>query len=92
MRGVPATPWTDAERDTLRRLWASGSPRKTLIASLGRSEGSIRRQVAALHLPARHWPAGQAANPPPPKAAAPTIPRAGKTTLPPLPSLADDAA
>ena len=65
MRGVTVTPWTAAERDTLRRLWASATPRKQIATALGRTENSIRRQASTLHLPARHWPPGQAANTPP---------------------------
>jgi hypothetical protein len=85
MKGVVQTPWTDEERALLRRLRANGVGLKAAAAMMGRSYHSIQRQVRYLGLQLRLPPDTRKVSGS--KPAAPT--RAGRTTLPPLPSLTE---
>lgn len=85
MRGITVTPWSDAERDQLRRLADNGLSQGQIAQMMGRTKASVHRQFAIL---------GLTPNPPPfPKRVSPgthpkhAVQRAGATTLPPLPSL-----
>lgn len=85
MRGVVATPWSDAERDQLRRLAENGLSQGQIATMMGRTKASVHRQFAILGLTPN-------APTPPKRPEARTHPkvavqRAGATTLPPLPSL-----
>ena len=87
MKGVVQTPWTDEERAMLRRLRANGLGPKACATMMGRSYSSIQRQVRYLGLQRRE-----------PRSPAPKRPshdagggiRAGRITLPPLPSLMEE--
>ena len=84
MRGVTVTPWSDAERDQLRRLAENGLSQGQIAQMMGRTKASVHRQFAILGLTPNA--------PSVPKRPSPTTHpkhaiRAGRTTLPPLPSL-----
>jgi hypothetical protein len=82
MKGVVATPWTDEERAMLRRLRANGLGATRIGLMMGRSKNSVDKQLRCLALNVPQAPKR------PSHDAGGGI-RAGKTTLPPLPSLAD---
>jgi hypothetical protein len=86
MKGVVQTPWTDEERAMLRRLLANGLGATRIGLLMGRSKNSVEKQLRylALNVP-------QAARPKPKGShdAGGGV-RAGKVTLPPLPSLRHD--
>lgn len=42
--------WTDEEKDTLRRLYESGVPRKEIAATLGRSDKQIGGVIGQMRL------------------------------------------
>ena len=75
----PHTPWTDEERAMLRRLRQNGVSIRDAAVMMGRSFHSVHRQVRYLGLNL----------PPNAKRQKPEAQRAGRTTLPPLPSLRD---
>jgi hypothetical protein len=84
MKGVVQTSWTDEERAMLRRLRMNGVQLKACATMMGRSYHSIQRQVRYLGLQEK------APRPQPEKRGSHDAGggiRAGKTTLPPLPSL-----
>jgi hypothetical protein len=85
MKGVEQTPWTDEERAMLRRLRANGLGATRIGVMMGRSKNAVYRQLRYLGLAT-----GNAPRPPkrPSHDAGGGI-RAGRTTLPPLPSLQD---
>jgi hypothetical protein len=85
MRSVTQTPWSDEERAMLRRLRANGLGLKACATMMGRSYHSVTRQVRYLGLQQRLPPKPQ---PERSHDAGGGI-RAGRTTLPPLPSLMD---
>jgi hypothetical protein len=82
MRGVVQTPWTDEERALLRRLRANGVGATRIGVMMGRSKHSVDKQLRYLALNTPQAPKR------PSHDAGGGI-RAGKTTLPPLPSLQD---
>jgi hypothetical protein len=82
MKHVTQTPWTDEERAMLRRLRQNGLGTVKIAVMMGRSKNSITRQLRYLELGTRNVP-----RPAKPPASRPH--RAGATTLPPLPSLAE---
>lgn len=72
-------PWSDEETELFAQLRADGWSRKQISAKLHRSEASLSRKMERMDLPrqsARFQPSGK-----------PKAKKAGKTTLPPLPSL-----
>jgi hypothetical protein len=70
----------------LRRMRRNGQSLQDISVALGRSYGSIQRQIRYLGIQAqRHEPKPE----PAPRRDAPI--RAGRTTLPPLPSLQSDS-
>jgi Helix-turn-helix domain len=83
MRGYEMVPWTDEERQQLRRLHDNGMTQTQIGKAMGRSKNSIHRQMANMGLVrsdrnsavVRHVTPGHAVH------------RAPGTTLPPLPSL-----
>jgi hypothetical protein len=81
MKHVAQTPWTDEERAMLRRLRANGLGLKACATMMGRSYHSVTRQIRYLGLQMR-VEAPPKPLPEPPK-------RAGRTSLPLLPSLRD---
>ena len=85
MKHVVSVPWTDAERELLRQMWANGMGVTLLGRMLGRSKYSVAKQVRAQRLGRR----GGTATPPdpaPPPHPRPQPLRPGAHTLPPLPS------
>ena len=87
LRGyVPGTPWTDAERQQLRRLHSNGLGQAEIGRMMGRSKNSIHRQLATLGL-IRNDKNSAAVTAAPGHA----VHRAPRTTLPPLPSLRTDS-
>jgi hypothetical protein len=86
MKHVTQTPWTDEERAMLRRLRANGVGVRAAAAMMGRSYYSVGRQIRYLGLGLqKQAPRPQAPKRPSHDAGGGV--RAGKTTLPPLPSL-----
>lgn len=84
MRGITVTPWSDAERDQLRRLADNGLSQGQIATMMGRTKASVHRQFAILGLtPNAPTPVKRPEARTHPKTAI----RAGRTTLPPLPSL-----
>jgi hypothetical protein len=80
--------WTQEDIQLLRQLRAAGLSYDEIAAALHRSTAAIGTKARQLKLPARHY----VPTPPQPKRGPAHrvrlhIPRAGKTTLPPLPSL-----
>jgi IS30 family transposase len=83
MRGYEQVPWTDEERQQLRRLHDNGMSQGLIAKAMGRSKNSVHRQMANMGLVrsernsavVRHVTPGHAVH------------RAPRTTLPPLPSL-----
>ena len=86
MKGVVQTPWTDEERAMLRRLRANGVGVRAAAAMMGRSYYSVGRQIRYLAL--QQQPPRPPAQKRPSHDAGGGI-RAGRTTLPPLPSLTE---
>jgi hypothetical protein len=84
MKGVVQTPWTDEERAMLRRLRQNGLGATRIGVMMGRSKNSVEKQLRYLAL-------NQPAQQPKPKGShdAGGGIRAGRTTLPLLPSLQD---
>ena len=85
MRGYEHVPWTDAEREQLRRMFRNNMTQTQIGKAMGRSKNSIHRQLANLGL-VRSDRNSAVVRPAP---GHPTH-RAPKTTLPPLPSLMQD--
>ena len=78
-------PWSEAERTTLREMWADGIGPVEIGRRLGRSKYSVTKQTQTLKLPPQR-PKPDTAPPPEPRAPRPQpLPR-GARTLPPLPS------
>ena len=83
MKHTQQTPWTDEERAMLRRLRQNGLGATRIGIMMGRSKNSVDKQLRYLALN--------------PRPQAPKRPlhdagggiRAGRTTLPPLPSLTE---
>ena len=63
-------PWSEAERTTLRQMWADGAEPVEIGRRLGRSKHSVRRQTKTLKLPAQR-PEPDMAPPPEPRTHAP---------------------
>lgn len=85
MRNENPTPWTEKEREQLRRLWEGQPYASTLeiAAKLRRSQAAVIRQAHRMNLSRKSpVPPNRHAAPPPP-----LRPQAGPVTLPPLPSL-----
>jgi hypothetical protein len=86
VKHIQQTPWTDEERAMLRRLRQNGLGATRIGVMMGRSKSSVEKQLRYLAL-----------NQTAPRPQAPKRPshdagggiRAGRTTLPPLPSLQD---
>lgn len=88
MRFVVNAPWPKDEVEKLVAWHAAGIGNLEMAQRLGRTVTAVKAKVRALKLPARH------VVPTPPvrqRVRAPENPvqRAGKTTLPPLPSLSN---
>jgi IS30 family transposase len=83
MRGYEQVPWTDEERQQLRRLHDNGMSQTQIGKAMGRSKNSIHRQLANLGLIRSDRNSAVVARVTPGHA----VHRAPKTTLPPLPSL-----
>ena len=80
VRNVPHNLWTDEERAMLRRLRANGLGAKRIGLLMGRTKGSVDKQLRYLELSARRTPV---------KPRQESVKRVrGAYTLPPLPSLA----
>ena len=91
MKHVVSVPWTDAERTTLRQMWANGMGVTLLGRMLGRSKYSVAKQVRAMRLGSRGGPVAAPPQPPPePRQRPPQPLRPGAHTLPPLPSELDE--
>jgi hypothetical protein len=86
MKYVISVPWTDAERTTLRQMWANGMGVTLLGRMLGRSKYSVAKQVRAMRLGPRGGPVAPPQPPPEPRQRPPQPLRPGARTLPPLPS------
>jgi hypothetical protein len=86
MKYVISVPWTDAERTTLRQMWANGMGVTLLGRMLGRSKYSVAKQVRAMRLGPRGGPVAPPQPPPEPRQRPPQPLRPGAHTLPPLPS------
>ena len=82
VRGYEQVPWTDEERQQLRRLHDNGMSQGQIAQAMGRSKNSIHRQLANLGL-VRSERNSVVVKPAPGHAAH----RSPRTTLPPLPSL-----
>jgi hypothetical protein len=80
--GRPAPVWTDDEIAQVRHMRANGVPEWRIARTMGRSPYAVAALMRKLRLPAVNHGAAK-----PERAPEPDIPRAGKTTLPPLPSL-----
>lgn len=72
-------PWSDEERDTLRRLRENGVSIRQCAEMLGRSFHSVQRAIRRVGIERRVQPP-QEPRPEPPR-------RVGLVSLPPLPSL-----
>ena len=72
-------PWSDEERDTLRRLRENGVSVRQCAEMLGRSFHSVQRAIRRVGIARPAQPAREP-RPAPPR-------RVGRTSLPPLPSL-----
>lgn len=81
----PTNPWSDDERARLRRLRAAGMGAVRIAQEMGRTKNSVARQIQAMalgKLPTSHRKGVRTAR------AKPLPP--GASTLPPLPSEAND--
>jgi hypothetical protein len=91
MRGVEGVPWADADVRRLRELAATGMTKRQIAEALGRSMDSVGGKLHKLRVASapssttRTRGPGGVFEPGQPKAE-----RAGRTTLPPLPSLSRD--
>jgi transposase len=84
--------WTDEERAQLRKLLADGKSRREIEKVMQRSKHSVNSQIKKLELPPaspRGFRPDRGRPHPSTKKSYQRI-RAGKTTLPTLPSLDDD--
>jgi hypothetical protein len=83
---MPKSDWSDEETQLLRELWAAGVSEAAIGREIGgRSKHMVHGKARRLGLPQRPNPA------PPvrPRVRPPEVHRAGRTTLPPLPSLGE---
>jgi len=83
---MPKSDWSDEEIVLLRELWAAGMSETAIGGQLGgRTKHMVHHKARRLGLPARPNPV------PPvrPRVHPPEVHRAGRTTLPPLPSLGE---
>ena len=80
MKNIQHIPWSDEERDTLRRLRENGITLRQCAEMLGRSFHSAQRQAKHLGIRLPPGPKPQQPRPEPPR-------RVGLVSLPPLPSL-----
>jgi len=76
-------PWSDAEREQLRRMYENGMGPARIAQLIGRSKYSVHSQLNAMHLP-RQRPVPDMT--PRPQAPRPQPLKPGARTLPPLPS------
>jgi len=83
--GRPAPVWPDWEVEKLRQLRADGMSVRDIPAALGRSTYAVASKIRELGLPAVNDGLRQRGS-----AKQDRYMRAGKSTLPPLPSLAQD--
>jgi IS30 family transposase len=83
MRGYEQVPWTDEERQQLRRLHDNGMSQGLIAKAMGRSKNSVHRQMANMGLVRSERNSAVVAHVTPGHA----VHRAPRTTLPPLPSL-----
>jgi len=85
VKGLTSVPWSDAEREQLRRMYENGLGPARIAQMIGRSKYSVHSQLKAMHLP-RQRPVPDM-TPRPPDRPRPAQPlRPGARTLPPLPS------
>ena len=91
MRGVLNAPWTADDVRRLRELAAAGMTKRQIAEALGRSPDSVGGKLRKLRLASTPSPTIRTRGPrglfeP----GQPKAERAGRTTLPPLPSLTGD--
>jgi hypothetical protein len=84
MQNIPHIPWSDEERDTLRRLRENGVSIRQCAEMMGRSFHSVQRAGRRLDLPR------SAPGPRPQQQRQESPRRVGLVSLPPLPSLRHD--
>ena len=82
MNNNPPIPWSDEERDTLRRLRENGLSVRQCAEMLGRSFHSVQRAIRRVGIQRPAQPAREP-RPEPPR-------RVRLVSLPPLPSLRHD--
>ena len=82
MQNIPPIPWSDEERDTLRRLRENGVSIRQCAEMMGRSFHSVQRATRRVGIERPAQPTREP-RPEPPR-------RVGLVSLPPLPSLRDD--
>jgi IS30 family transposase len=82
MQNIPHIPWSDEERDTLRRLRENGVSVRQCAEMLGRSFHSVQRAIRRVGIQ-RSVREPQQPRVQPPR-------RVGLVSLPPLPSLRHD--
>ena len=82
MNNIPHIPWSDEERDTLRRLRENGVSIRQCAEMMGRSFHSVQRAMRRLDI------RNPAPTPSQPRLQQPR--RVGLVSLPPLPSLRHD--
>ena len=63
--GAPARPWSDSENSILLKVRAAKVPQRQIAKILGRSPGSVQRQLAVLD--------GRVVQPSPPRDSAPSV-------------------
>jgi GcrA cell cycle regulator len=83
---MPKSDWSDEDVERLRELWAAGVSLSAIGREIGgRTKHMVQGKAQRLGLPARPNPV------PPvrPRVRPPEVHRAGRTTLPPLPSLGE---
>ena len=83
---MPKSDWSDEEIVLLRELWAAGVSETAIGRAIsGRTKHMVRGKAKRLGLPARPNPAPPVRS----RVRPPEVHRAGRTTLPPLPSLGE---
>ncbi len=83
------TVWSAAEIAKLKKWRAAGVTYEEIATRLGRSRNAVRSKANDIGLPPLRTPAELARRRSPDAPAPEPVQRAGKTTLPPLPSLQD---
>jgi len=81
--------WPEARLAVLRTLWASGLSTPKIALQLSTTKNAVIARARRLGLPGRQDPVIRAPDDPRRREVVVRVERAGKVTLPPLPSLAD---